>query len=80
MKTIMNVLWVSMLIITLGNLNAKASMGESNATASERAINTLAKAVTVFDNMIENTESGIPRELINTSEGIIILPAACRVA
>lgn len=80
MKIIMNLLLVSMLLITLGNLNVTASAGESYATVSERAVKTMAIAVTVFDNVIENAGNGIPQELINSSEGIIILPAACRVA
>ncbi len=78
MKTIMNVLLVSMMIITVGNLNALS--GEFNATGTEKAVKTLTNAVMVLDDLMKDTGNGIPQNLINTSGGIVILPAACRTA
>jgi lipid-binding SYLF domain-containing protein len=80
MKTISNLLLVSMLIITIGNLNARASNGESRSTGSDKAVQTLDEAVTVFDNVMDDPVNGIPKDLINASGGIVIFPGACRVA
>jgi lipid-binding SYLF domain-containing protein len=78
MKAITNSLLVSMLIITLGNLNAAASEFYSND--SGKAKKTLAEAAIVFDHILEDAENGIPQNLINSAGGIVILPGACRVA
>ena len=78
MKKIMNLLLVSMLIITVGNLSALS--GEFNATDTEKAVKTLTNAVMVLDNVMKDSENGIPQNLVNASGGIVIFPEACRTA
>ncbi|MCP4310539.1 MAG: lipid-binding SYLF domain-containing protein [Bacteroidetes bacterium] len=43
------------------------------------AIKTLEMAVTSIDHGVENSGNGIPQNLINKSEGIVIFPKACQV-
>ena len=80
MKTMLNLMIVSMLIITVGNLNAAASMREGKSAHSDKAVTTLTMAVMALDNVMEDPLNGIPQRLINKSEGIVILPGACKVA
>ena len=80
MKTAMNLILVSMLIITLGNLNAAGSGIESNAADAEKAAKTLKKAVIALDNVMEDPENSIPQNLINDAEGVVIFPGAFKVA
>ena len=80
MKTMLNLMIVSMLIITVGNLNAAASMGEGKSAHSDKAVTTLTMAVKALDNVMEDPINGIPQSLINKSEGIVIFPGASKVA
>lgn len=78
MKTILNTILVYMLILAFGNLNATAE--GSHFEGSGKAVKTLSEAAMVFEQIMENAEIGIPQQLINQSEGLVILPATCRVA
>ncbi len=80
MKTLLNLILVSMLIITVGNLNAASSSGESKSADSEKAEKTLKKAVIALDHVMEDPENSIPQDLIHRSEGIVIFPSAFKVA
>ena len=80
MKTIMNLILVSMLIITVGNLNAAASSDEGNSADAEKAAKTLKKAVMALDHVMEDPENSIPQNLIQSAEGIVIFPGAFKVA
>ncbi len=80
MKTLLNLILVSMLIITVGNLNAASSSGESKSADSEKAEKTLKKAVIALDHVMEDPESSIPQDLIQSAEGIVIFPGAFKVA
>ena len=80
MKTILNLILVSMLITIIGNLNAEASIGESRSTDSEKAAKTLEKVVMASYHVMKDSENGIPQSLISKSEGIMIFPGACKVA
>jgi lipid-binding SYLF domain-containing protein len=80
MKTMLNLILVSMLIITVGNLNAATSIGEGKSADSEKAAKTLKKAVMALDHMMEDPINSIPQDLINSSEGIVIFPGAFKVA
>jgi lipid-binding SYLF domain-containing protein len=80
MKTILNLILVSMLIISVGNMNATASSGESKSTDTEKAEKTLKKAVIALDHVMEDPENSIPQDLIHRSEGIVIFPSAFKVA
>ena len=80
MKTILNLTLVSMLIITLGNLNAAASGIKGKTADSEKAEKTLKKAVMALDNVMEDPENSIPQNLIHDAEGVVILPGAFKVA
>ena len=80
MKTLLNLILVSMLIITVGNLNAAGSIGESKSADSEKAEKTLKKAVMALDNVMEDPENSIPQNLITSSEGIVIFPGALKIA
>jgi lipid-binding SYLF domain-containing protein len=80
MKTMMNHLLVSMLIITLGNLNAAGSNGIGNSADAEKAAKTLKKAVIALDNVMEDPENSIPQNLLNDAEGVVIFPGAFKVA
>jgi lipid-binding SYLF domain-containing protein len=80
MKTLLNLILVSMLIITVGNLNAAGPIGESKSADSEKAEKTLKKAVMALDNVMEDPENSIPQNLINSSEGIVIFPGALKIA
>lgn len=80
MKTILNLILVSMLIITVGNLNTAASAGEGKSTDSEKAAKTLEKAVMILNHVMNDSENGIPQSLIDKSEGIMIFPGDCKVA
>jgi lipid-binding SYLF domain-containing protein len=79
MKTILKTVLVSMLIITVGNLNAAASSEENNADA-KKAEKTLKKAVLALDHVMEDPENSIPKKLIHSAEGIVIFPGAFKVA
>lgn len=80
MKTLLNLILVTMLIITVGNLNAAGSYGEYKSADSEKATKTLKKAVIALDRVMENPESSIPQNLIQSAEGIVIFPGAFKVA
>lgn len=80
MKTIMNLLLVSMLIITVGNLNATGSSSAGNSADAEKAAKTLKKAVIALDNVMEDPENSIPQDLIHDAEGVVIFPSAFKVA
>jgi lipid-binding SYLF domain-containing protein len=80
MKTILNLILVSMLIITLGNLNASASSAEGKSADTQKAEKTLKKAVMALDHVMEDPVNSIPQNLINDAEGIVIFPGAIKVA
>jgi len=80
MKTIANLMLVSMLIITVGNLNAAAPAGEGKSTDSEEAAKTLEKVVMTLNHVMNDSENGIPQSLIDNSEGIMIFPGDWKVA
>jgi SH3 domain-containing YSC84-like protein 1 len=80
MKTLLNLILVSMLIITVGNLNVAGSYGERKSADSEKAAKTLKKAVIALDHVMENPEYSIPQNLIQSAEGIVIFPGAFKVA
>jgi lipid-binding SYLF domain-containing protein len=80
MKTMLNLILVSILIITMGNLKAAASSGEGKSEDSEKAAKTLKKAVIALDHVMEDPENSIPQSLINSSEGIVIFPGAFKIA
>jgi lipid-binding SYLF domain-containing protein len=80
MKTLLNLILLSMLIITVGNLNAAGSYGEGKSADSEKAAKTLRKAVIALDHVMEDPENSIPQNLIHSAEGIVIFPGAFKVA
>ena len=80
MKTITRLILITVLITTSGNLMAKASTSESRTPESESAVKTLAVAVTVFENVTNNKINGIPQELIDNAEAVVIFPGACKIA
>jgi lipid-binding SYLF domain-containing protein len=80
MKTLLNLTLISMLIITVGNLNAAGSANEDSSAHSKKAEKTLKKAVIALDNVMEDPENSIPQNLLQSSEGIVIFPAAFKVA
>jgi lipid-binding SYLF domain-containing protein len=80
MKAILNLILVSMLIITVGNLNATGSSGEANAADAEKGAKTLKKAVIALDHVMEDPENSIPQNLIHDAEGVVIFPGAFKVA
>jgi lipid-binding SYLF domain-containing protein len=80
MKSLLNLITVSMLIITVGNLNATASSGEGKTTDPGKAVRILKKAVVALDHVMEDPENNIPYDLIKNSEGIVIFPGAFKVA
>jgi len=80
MKTLLNLILVSMLIITVGNLNAASSYGGGKSADSEKATKTLKKAVRAIDHVMEDPENSIPQNLIQSAEGIVIFPGAFKVA
>lgn len=80
MKTITKTILVSVMITTFGYGSASASTRESRAKESERAIKTLAVAATVFENVSKKNINGIPQELIDNSEAVVIFPGACKIA
>jgi len=80
MKTLLNLILVSMLIITVGNLNAAGSAGEDASAHTKKAEKTLKKAVIALDHVMEDPENSIPQNLIQSSEGIVIFPGAFKVA
>ena len=73
MKSMLNIYFVSILTVSVGTLLAAPSNGETQSVENEKATNTL-------DNVRENPVNDIPQSLINTSEGIVIFPGACKVA
>jgi lipid-binding SYLF domain-containing protein len=80
MKTILNFILISMLIIKVGNLNASASSVGDKSADTQKAEKTLKKAVMVLDHVMEDPENSIPLNLINDAEGIVIFPGAIKVA
>jgi lipid-binding SYLF domain-containing protein len=71
MKTILNILLVSILMVSVGTLLA---------APTDEAAKTLEEAVSALNNVIGNPEEGIPQSLISQSEGIVILRRTCQVA
>ena len=96
MKTKLNLVLVSTLLITGGTLFAVSSDDNSNVyidqqeTVDEtslyygeipaKAIKTLKKSVIALDNIMEDPENCIPPSLISKSEGIVIFPSAFKLA
>ena len=76
----MNLMLVSILIITIGNLNAAATSGAGKSAEIEKAEKTLKKAVIALDDIMEDPENSIPISLFHKSEGIVIFPGAFKVA
>ena len=80
MKTISKLILTSVLIISIGNLSAKASIRESANMKSEKAIKTLAVAVSVVEKVTKEDNNGIPQALIENSEVMVIFPGECKIA
>jgi lipid-binding SYLF domain-containing protein len=80
MKTLLNFMLVSILIITVGNLNAAGSSSEDKSANARKAEKTLRKAVMALDHVMEDPENCIPPDLIQRAEGIVIFPGAFKVA
>jgi len=80
MKTMLNLILVSILTITVGITSAAASDDDSKSDEKEKATKTLEKAVMALDNVMEDPENGIPQSLINQSEGIVIFPRTFKLA
>jgi lipid-binding SYLF domain-containing protein len=80
MKTILNLILVSMLIITVGNLHVAGSSPEDKSANTRKAEKTLSKAVMALDNVMEDPENSIPQNLFHRAEGIVIFPGALKVA
>lgn len=80
MKTILNLILVSMLIITVGNLHVAGSPTEDKSAKARKAEKTLRKAVMALDNLMEDPENSIPQNIFHHAEGIVIFPGALKVA
>ena len=80
MKTMLNLFLVSILTISVGTLSAAPSNGDSKSVENTKTTKTIERAVSALDNIMEDPVNGIPQSLINTSEGIVIFPGACKVA
>ena len=80
MKTIFNLMLVSMLIIIVGNLNAAGASAKDKFEDAKKAEKTLIKAVLALDHVMEDPENCIPQELLRSAEGIVIFPGAFKVA
>ena len=76
----LNLFLVSILTISVGTLIAAPSNGDSKSVENKKAAITLEKSARTLDSVIGDSGNGIPLSLINKSEGIIIFPAACKVA
>lgn len=80
MKTIANLIFVSMLIISIGNLRAESTNGYNQSVEKEKAVKTLNKSANAFENVMDDPKSSIPQSLIDQSEGIVIFPGAFKIA
>ena len=76
----LNLLIVSMLTVSVGNLLAAPFDVDSESVKKVKAERTIEKAIIALDNVMEDPEQSIPQSLINQSEGIVIFPGAFKVA
>jgi lipid-binding SYLF domain-containing protein len=80
MKSILHILFASVLVVSIGTLAAAPVQGDIRSVENEKASRILEQAVRILDFVMADTEYGIPHSLINQSEGIVIFPGACMVA
>ena len=80
MRSMLNILFVTILTISVGTLVAAPANGDSTSDENEEATKILEMAVRAIDKGMEDPVNGIPQSLINESEGIVIFPKACQVA
>ena len=80
MKPRLNMTLVFILTISVGTLIAAPSNGEPKSVENEKATKTIENAERTLDNVMENPVLGIPKSLINKSEGIVIFPRSCQIA
>ena len=76
----LNLILAFTLTTSAGTMKAAPSNEESKSVENEKATNTIEKAERTLDYVMENPVHGIPKSLINKSEGIVIFPGACKVA
>ena len=76
----LNMTLVFILTISVGTLIAAPSNGERKSVENEKATKTIENAERALDNVMENPALGIPKSLINKSEGIVIFPRSCQIA
>ena len=79
MKSMLNILFVTILTISVGTLVAAPANVDSTSDENEEAIKILEMAVRAMANGMEDPVNGIPQSLISESEGIVIFPKACQV-
>ena len=80
MRSILHILFVSVLTVSMGTMTAAPLKGHMKSEEYEKASKTLEHAVRVLEDVIEDPLNGIPQSLLNQSEGIVIFPGACMVA
>ncbi len=80
MKTMLNLLVVSILTVSVGNLLAATNDADFESAEKVKAERKIEKALIALDNVMEDPEQSIPQSLINQSEGIVIFPGAFKVA
>jgi len=80
MKPMLNLILAFTLTTSAGIMKAAPSNEESKSVENEKAIKTIEKAERTLDYVMENPVQGIPKSLINRSEGIVIFPGSCQIA
>lgn len=80
MNPMLNLILALTLTTSAGTMKAAPSNEESKSVENEKATNTIEKAERTLDYVMENPVHGIPKNLINKSEGIVIFPRACQIA
>jgi len=80
MKTIVNLILVSLLTVSVNMLNAAPSIHENKVIDEKKASKTLEEAIEAFENVMEDPLNSIPENLIKESEGIVIFPDAFKIA
>ncbi|MFC2081515.1 lipid-binding SYLF domain-containing protein [Bacteroidota bacterium] len=80
MKTMLNLILVSVLTISVGNLSAAPSNGYNKSVETEKALKTINKSTNAFENVMDDPNCSIPQSLIDQSEGIVIFPGSFKIA
>lgn len=80
MKSMLHILFVSVLTVSMGTIAAAPIKGDLKSEEYDKASKTLEHAIRILETVMEDPLNGIPQSLLNQSEGIVIFPSACMVA